>query len=469
MTFVDRENELTKLKEFWESTRAHCIPVVGRRRVGKTALLEKFAEGKNMVYYRCSLAHTDEQLPLLGAALASHGNDAVLTAQPPSSWDAIFALIERYAKEERFLLILDELPYWVIKHDQVPSILQNWWDARGRYLNLMLVLCGSALQMMENLLTGDAPLAGCVTGRLSVRPFTYREASWMLSFPDPVDTIAAFGILGGVPLYLSFFEPSMSIRDNIARHIVSPSSRLYVEPNAVFSAHHKSFDRADALRALGAIARGAHQWSKIHEHSKVPLTTLHRLLDVLMGDMHLVRKLLPVTEDAVDRERSVRVLYRLTDNFFRFWFAFVEPHAGRIEFGNEAAVADTVMNRLSDFMGEPFERVCQDWTRRIGPTGRFGVEVARVGEWWTAHDQIDVVGLESSGKVSLTGECKWQEGGFSYDDLRKYLGHVSALDREVLPEAHHVLFSKTTFAPEVQSWAAAGRVTLLTPANLLSD
>ena len=88
MTFVDRERELAALEQFWCSERAECIPVTGRRRVGKTFLLEHFAQGKRAVYYRCLLTWTPEQLPALGQALAELAGDPVLIAQPPASWAA---------------------------------------------------------------------------------------------------------------------------------------------------------------------------------------------------------------------------------------------------------------------------------------------------------------------------------------------------------------------------------------------
>jgi AAA+ ATPase superfamily predicted ATPase len=164
--FINRERELAALEGFWASPRAQCVPITGRRRVGKTFLLERFASGKRVVYFRCALKGTDEQLSQFGAALAEATEDPVVRAQTPSTWPAVFALIERLSTEGRLLLVLDEIPYWVVRDPSFPSVLQNWWDARGRRLNLMLVLCGSAVQMMERLLTGDAPLAGCVTGRL---------------------------------------------------------------------------------------------------------------------------------------------------------------------------------------------------------------------------------------------------------------------------------------------------------------
>jgi AAA+ ATPase superfamily predicted ATPase len=175
--FVNREAELLSLEHFWSLPSAQCIPIIGRRRVGKTFLLEHFASSRRHVYYRCQLRGTSEQLPLLGEALAALTDDPFVRAQPPTSWPTIFALIERLAEKERLLLVLDELPYWAARDESLPSVLQNWWDEHGRYLNLLLLLCGSAVQMMERLLTGEAPLAGCVTGRLAVRPFRLRSAA----------------------------------------------------------------------------------------------------------------------------------------------------------------------------------------------------------------------------------------------------------------------------------------------------
>ncbi|MDQ2829930.1 MAG: ATP-binding protein, partial [Chloroflexota bacterium] len=284
------------LERFWMSGSAQCIPVTGRRRVGKTYLLEHFAAGKRVVYYRCQLKGTDEQLPLLGAALAELSGDPLVHAQPPSVWPAVFALIERLATGGRLLLVLDEIPYWTSRDESVPSVLQNWWDARGRRLDLMLVLCGSAVQMMERLLTGEAPLAGCLTGRLHVRPFDFRAAARLLGFADPIEALTVYGILGGVPLYLTFFHDDQDMRENILRAIASPTARLYVEPAAVFAAYHASYNTDQALGVLRAIARGQRQWSDIVDATRLTAAQLGRVLDPLIGDLGLVERVLPVTE-----------------------------------------------------------------------------------------------------------------------------------------------------------------------------
>lgn len=467
--FVNRIREIEALERFWRDQRAHCLPVTGRRRVGKTYLLEHFAAGKRVVYYRCRLQGTPEQLPRLGEALAEQSGDAVLHANPPAAWESIFLLLERLCANDRLLLILDEIPYWAARDDAVPSIWQNWWDERGRHLNLMLVLCGSAVQMMEKLFTGDAPLAGCVTGRVPVSPFDFRAAADMLSFPDPIDTLTAYGMLGGVPLYLSFFSPARTLRENLLTSVASTSARLYVEPSAVFAAHHESYSPDGALRVLRAISQRNHQWSSILTASGFSTATgLAKVMDRLIGDLGLVERLLPVTESR--ESRTYRTQYRIADNFFLFWFRFIEPNIQHIEFGDAERVVDAILAGMSEYMGAIFERIALEWTRAASGAGCLPIRLARIGAWWTGDHDVDVVGLDERGEVALTGECKWTNAPFGGDQLRSYLDHARALGgvARVRPDCVHTLFCKSSFSEEVGRWAAGNSAILLTPTELLA-
>ena len=468
MPFINREREMAALEDFWASGAAQCIPITGRRRVGKTYLIEHFALGKRVVYYRCQLKGTEEQLPLFGAALADAANDEVLQAQPPGNWTAVFALVERLAHEERLLLVLDEIPYWASRDESLPSVLQNWWDARGRHLNLMLVLCGSAVQMMERLLTGEAPLAGCISGRLNVRPFDFRAAQRLLGMADPVEALTAYGVLGGVPLYLAFFRADRTIRENVLHAIASPTARLYVEPAAVFAANHTSYDSSQALGVLRAIARGQHRWSDIIRATGLSAAHLGRIIELLSGDLGLVERVLPVTERR--ESRTYHTQYHLTDNFFRFWFQFVEPSQGHIEFGDAERVVDGILVQLPDYMGLPFEAICRDWVRLASAAGALPERVGSVGTWWNPDHEVDVVGLDAQRHVAITGECKWRNQGFGWTDLQTYLSHVQALAgvAQVRPDSLHLLFSKHGFDDRIRDWASGTRARLLTPADLFT-
>jgi hypothetical protein len=442
-------------------------------------LLERFAQDKRAVYYRCLLTGTPEQLPALGQALAELAGDPGLIAQPPASWAAVLALIEQLAQRtctapnavrckcERTLLVLDKIPYWAARDASLPSALQNWWDARGHTLNLMLVLCGSAVQMMEGLLTGAAPLAGCITGRLPVRPLDFRAAAGLVGYADPVTALTAYGILGGVPLYLTFFRPTRSLRDNILQAIVSPASRLYVEPQAVFAAHHQVYDARSALAVLRAIAHGRQRWSDIAEAVGVSTSALGRIMDPLIGDLGLVEHVLPVTETGPTRNYYTQ--YHLTDNFFRFWFRFIEPNQGHIEFGDVERITDLILARLPDFMGLPFEAMCRDWVRMASAAGALAQRVGRVGAWWNPDHQLDIVGLDEDGRAAILGEAKWHTQPFDYQELERYLGHVRALGSLPRPDVQHLLFAKAGFADDVRRRADANHAGLLTPEDMLAS
>jgi hypothetical protein len=238
-----------------------------------------------------------------------------------------------------------------------------------------------------------------------------------------------------------------------------------VEPQAVFAAHHASFDARQALGVLRAIARGKHRWSEIAEAAGLSPTQLGRVMEPLIGDLGLVERQLPVTEQR--ESRTYFVQYHLTDNFFRFWFRFIEPNTGHIEFGDAERVVDGILTQLPDYMGLPFEAVAREWVRQASAAGALPVRVGRVGTWWTADHQVDVVGVDDSGQVAIAGECKWQQRRFRWPELERYLTHLGAMP-SVRPDVVHVLFSKSGFDASLTRWAAETRALLLTPAALLA-
>jgi AAA+ ATPase superfamily predicted ATPase len=323
--------------------------------------------------------------------------------------------------------------------------------------------------MMETLFTGEAPLAGCITGRVRVAPFDCRAAAELLRFRDPVDSLLAYGVLGGVPLYLSFFSPERTLRENLLAAVITSSSRLYVEPAAVFAAHHASFSAENAMRVLRAIANRHHQWSDILQASGLAnAASLGQVLDRLIGELGLVERVLPVTESA--QSRAYRPQYRLTDNFFRFWFRYVEPNQGHIEFGDAETVVDMILASLDEFMGPVLEGIARDWTRAASAAGVLPIRLARVGSWWSAAHEVDVVGLDDTNQVAFIGECKWSRARFGDRELRTYLGHVAGLAAAAptRPDVIHTLFCRSGFDDNVRQWATNHGAMLIGPADLVA-
>ena len=168
------------------------------------------------------------------------------------------------------------------------------------------------------------------------------------------------------------------------------------------------------------------------------------------------------------QSKTYHTQYRLTDNFFRFWFTFIEPNQGEIEFGGGERVVGTIMERLPDYMGPAFEAMGRDWLRLAAAAGALPVRVVTVGNWWNPNHELDVVGLDERGRAVVTGEAKWHNRPFGWDDLERYLAHVAALGDRVHPELLHVLLAKSGFSPRVVEWATGNRARLLTPADMLA-
>ena len=192
------------------------------------------------------------------------------------------------------------------------------------------------------------------------------------------------------------------------------------------------------------------------------------MIEPLIGDLGLVERMLPVTERK--ESRTYRIQYHLTDNIFRFWFRFIEPNQGHIEFGDAERVVDSITTQLPEYLGLSFEAICRDWVRLASAAGALPERVAAVGTWWGPNDEVDVVGLDANGDVVITGECKWQNQPFDWYKLQTYLGHVRALagTTRVRADALHLLFSKTGFDEQVREWAVGTRARLLTPGDLLA-
>ena len=327
--------------------------------------------------------------------------------------------------------------------------------------------------MMERLLTGEAPLAGCLTGRLQVRPFDFRAAARLLDIVDPIEALTAYGILGGVPLYLSFFRPDLSTRANILQEIATPTARLYVEPAAVFAAPTPPTTPRKRSRPPGDCTWGPSLVG--YDPRNGPLSRATRTRPGAADRRSGTGR----TRAADDRAaRLARLPYAVPPDrqLLPLLVSVIEPNQGALEFGAAERVVDGIMAGLSDYMGLPFEALCRDWVRpgrRAAAAERGDARRSRrrqVGTWWNPTHEVDVVGLDAQRQVAVAGECKWRNQGFTWGDLQTYLAHVQALALEapVRPDALHLLFSKAGFDQRVATWAAGTRARLLGPADLLA-
>lgn len=461
--FVDREMELTFLERAWDSGRAEFIVVYGRRRVGKTALLRTFCADRPHMFWVASLSSE--------TILRQSFTDAIWQASHPDdpaagflyeSWERAFQALADLAASRRHVVVIDEFSYLVGSDPSVPSVLQKVWDERLQQTNLMLVLCGSHVGMMERqVLAYQAPLYGRRTGQLQLRPLPLHAAAGLLLQRDPIVQIETYAVLGGIPIYWTQFDAQAPLLVNIEQHILNPASYLYQEP--LFLLREELQEPRNYFAILQAIAQGRTRLNEVVQVTGMERGPASRYLAILQ-DLRLVERRVPVTETQPDKSRKGS--YRLRDPFLAFWFRFVAPYFSVLESGQTAPVARRVASELSTFLGSPFEDICREWVTAQAAQGKLPFLPERLGAWWDGQEEIDIVALAAD--EGLFGECKWTNrpvGANVLDDLKRKAHPL--IQSAGLGTVHYALFARAGFTEALQAQAQDEGVLLVGPETLV--
>ncbi|MBL8950270.1 MAG: ATP-binding protein [Myxococcaceae bacterium] len=441
-TFVGRERELQVLEDAWSGPRGAFIPVYGRRRVGKSALLLEWLGKKPGIYQVGKVAPAELQIRELLEAAAQALKQPLLATAPARGWKEAFELIEQsWTKAERLVLVLDEFQWMVSASPELPSVLQELWDRRWKTSKrLMLVLCGSFIGFMEREVLGSkSPLFGRRTAQIHLKPFGWGEAARFHPGYSLQARAEAYFICGGIPQYLETFDSSRSIRANIEANLLHEFAPLYREPEFLLREELREVEKYHAV--LYAIAEGHYTQKEIAEATALPLRSLHYWLEQLVQLGYVARRH-PLTGGPV-KQRAVRFV--LEDPLLRFWFRFVFPHRSAVaRLGPSAAYLELIKPQLEGYFGLCFERLCREALPWLWASEKVTAD-AQVGEYWDKAVQLDVVGARSDGVIDL-GECKWGAVG-SPKALR------DELERKVLayPNPKNATLVRRLFVREARS------------------
>ncbi len=415
--FLNRQTELRLLEEHYASDQAELFVLYGRRRVGKTELLSEFIRDKRSIFF---VADLDVE-PVLRAGFSAAVNAQLFGPEAASavysSWEDIFMLLARQADKERLVVVLDEFTYLVNAHPPLASTLQRLWDTHLRHSNLMLVLCGSCIGMMEEAVLGyNAPLYGRRTAQYLLNPLPFHDACLFFPDYDLADQVRAYAIFGGTPAYLRTIFASDSLLTGVQEKVLTRGAFLYDEPR--FLLQQELREPRNYFAVLEAIAAGRTRLNEIKQATG--LEGVSAYLKTLQ-ELRLVERVVPVTENKPHKSR--RGIYRLRDHFFRFWFRFVHPNRTLLEQGgSQVALERLVTPRLDAFTGLAFEEVCRQFLWKTGLAGGLPFIPLRIGNWLRANEEIDLIAIggegEKQSKQMLFVECKWSSRPVGSDILR---------------------------------------------------
>jgi AAA+ ATPase superfamily predicted ATPase len=402
--FVNREKGLSTLDERCGSGRAEFVILYGRRRIGKSELIEQFLKDKKGLRLLAREQSEALQLRDFSEELAEFFKDEVLATQPLTNWDSFFTYIAQKAEKERFVLAIDEFPYLVQENRAIPSILQGYWDRKLRHSRIFLILCGSSIGMMESLLGGKSPLYGRRTGQMLLRPFSFQQSLALLG-RDIEKAVRAYSVFGGTPAYLIEYDKTKDIYLNIKEKVLKEDAFMFRD--AEFLLRGELREPRFYFSILSSIARGNTRLSEIVNDTGLNKGVVVKYLSVL-SDLHLVERMVPVTEK--HPEKSRKGVYRLLDNYFRFWFRYVRPAVKYVEKGDEDYILRRLISpSLNSFTGFSFEKVAEEVIEELGRRSWLPFVPSRIGKWWHKAEEIDVVALNDETRDILFCEVKWSD------------------------------------------------------------
>ena len=471
--FIGRESELVFLEEKYQENKSQLIVLYGRRRVGKTETLREFCKNKQHVFFSCTQTTDKAQLAKFSAKMLSENIAARQYISEFSDWERAFrSVLELPYGQQKKLIIIDEFPYMCKGNESIPSVLQNLWDAEFKNDNVMIVLCGSSMSFIENeLLAEKNPLYGRATGIYKMNPMGFYDAAKFFSEYSERDKILAYSILGGIPQYLNQFDAKLSIEENIKNNILRKGCVLYSEVE--FLLHQELRETPIYNSVIEAIALGSTKLNEISQKSLLEDTAKTSVYLKNLIELGIVEREFSVDAAIKEKGNTGRGLYRLTDNFFRFWYAFGFANYSQLEDGDvEGVYRYSIEPALHEFAALTFEDVCREFVREQQKKNALPFRYVKLGRWFgktivrsakeesglkVAETEIDILGMSNDVKEYLVGECKFKSVPFRYSEYLDILAKLMPQKQQA--KMYYMLFSESGFDERIVE--EAGQNTML--------
>ena len=447
--FLGREQELAELEDLYAQDRFQLFILYGRRRVGKTTLLNEFCKNKNTIFYSAEQSNTKLNLDKFSELVFQYYGETALS--PFTTWERALSYIHQRQGDQRLVLVFDEFPYLVRKNKALLSTLQHLIDHQLQNSRLFMVLCGSYMGFMEKEVLGaKSPIFGRRTGQLKLMPFTFQTSRRFLEGYNHEDQLKLYGAFGGTALYLSQIQMRQSFEDNIKRAFLRVTAYLYEEPLLLLRQEVQEPGVYSAVieAIAGGYTKSNEIATKIGEEPAKCLKYIHTLCE-----LGILYKEAPFGE----KETARKTIYGISDLMFRFWYRYVFANRTLLETGAAEIVwKQKIAPDYSTYMGLVFEQVCREYMIKQNIQGALPFLFTNIGRWWGTDPkekkatEIDLVA--SDGKQYIIGECKWrnEQTGLS---VLKELRRKADVFRAKREKTWYILFSRSGYTSGIREEA----------------
>ncbi|EKO3577903.1 ATP-binding protein [Vibrio metschnikovii] len=404
--FYNRQKELKALQTVSEQivkTKGQLSVMVGRRRVGKTRLLNEAFQQENTQFLYLFISRKSENSLVAEFAEIINSELGVKFFQPQSLRDIIEFLLD-YTKQKPLTIIIDEFQDIDIVNPALFSDIQNLWDANKRDSMMHLVCCGSLYSMMTKIFKGkDEPLFNRDDRFFKIQPL---QPSYIAEVMKDHDQFNAENMLrwwclsGGIPKYLEWLTRFSAENDNLFEAVISEFSPLIKEGThrlvEDFGSEHRIY-----FDILGAISKGNTSRARIENFLGMSVGVHLEKLDEVFD---VITKKRPISS----KENSRDIRYSISDPFLNFWFRFIHANKSAVEMENYEYIRRYIERDFTVYSGLELERL---FVAILVESKQFG----KIGGYWDAkgHNEIDIVAINDLDKKILIAEVKRQQKRYS--------------------------------------------------------
>ncbi len=450
-SFVDRTQEMETLQSEYERDGSALVILYGRRRVGKTTLISEFIKDKNALFFLSSEESEAQNRNAFKDKVAAFTDNDLLRNADIKNWDVLFSAIMDTHFEKKPVIVLDEFQYLGKSNPAFPSIFQRIWEEILKDKPVMVILCGSLISMMESqTLTYGSPLYGRRTAQIRLKQIPFGYYHEFFPGKNRRELIEMYAVTGGVPKYIELFSECDDIYSAIQKCVLNRSGYLYDEPH--FLLQQEVSEVGSYFSIIRAIAAGNSKLSAISAVLETKATSLTKYLKTLI-DLDILEREVPITEE--DPEKSKKGLYKIKDNYLRFWFAFVYPNMSFIESEHAQIVMDKIKKSIvPNHIAFVYEDVCREKMWEMNADNAWPFYFTKLGRYWDSRTEIDIAALDPDGKNLILGECKYWKEPVGVNILRDLEAKTSSVSWEKNNrKVWNVLFSISGFTTELHELA----------------
>jgi AAA+ ATPase superfamily predicted ATPase len=444
--FIAREEELNDLEKQTLSKRFEMPIIYGRRRIGKTFLIQEFIKDKRAIMYVATKSGERANLSRLAEAINAGGFQHKVYGEL-TTFEQGFDIICDIAKEssEPLIFVIDEYPYLAKSSESISSILQATIDHKFLQLpNLMMILAGSSMSFMEHQVLGyESPLYGRRTSQFKLKPFSYWEAHKLFPKMKNEEFLTLFALTGGVPLYLTMLQDGLGLEGNIKENFLRTNTFLLEEPDNFLK--QELSDPTKYNDIIEAIATGSTKSNEVATKVGMSAQGLDFYIKNLI-ELGIIQKIQPIVGG-----NNKNIILKVVDGLFAFWYRFVPKYMTFIESGKRDIVWEMMQEDLRSFTAEAFEKMARDWLKLQNGSKLVETRMKEIGSWWgrdpliksstAKQNEIDIVALGISREEILVGECKWKKESIDIEVVEQLLYRSQFFSQ---PNKEKIIFYKSS-------------------------